>query len=412
MQMCNAGYYKMIEKNNMRKNVLILKLILITILGMVNFCSSEIKWAPYYAFNLSEGVYIPSVGKWGITTNLTNDLGFIVKPSQKHSILLFYELKYLGPGLKRQEGEKFEQRNMGHLLMAQHSFKFNKDITFKTRLSYVTDWWRSGTNELWGYGLYDSLRYGINEDVEWKIEKLTLIGQVGYSQIKFPNYTNLIEEFQSGSEETTAGKQDNNLLQLGVKSKYEGHVLGLSFINQAYLNQKILTETGTYSSDIKQNDLSLELYYNKEVLKIVGPLWTSPYFSFKYKDSNQGYLHFKSITEPPTFVSNFYDYTKILFSFPVNLNITKTKYISFVPDYEITNYTRERRDENNNFVVGEKHYTNLAILSFAYISNPDENRKVTLFYTLQTQSSSTKFEKYFPYNYTGNYLGISYSYSF
>jgi len=380
-------------------------------LSMVSITRTEIKWLPYYAFNLSEGVYIPSVGKWGISTNLSNDIGFIIKPSKKHTALIFYELKYVGPGLKRQEGEKFEQRNMGHLLMGQYNFEYSKDLIFKTRLSYVTDWWRSGTNELWGYGLYDSTRLGISEDIEWKLDKLSLIGQVGFSQIKFPNYTSLIEEFQAGAEETTGGKQDNNLLQLGLKAKYYGHIIGLNFNNQTYLNQKVLEETGTYS-DKKQNDLLIELSYNKEELKIFWLLWSSPLISLKFKDSNQGYLHFKSITSTPTFVADFYDYTKISFSFPINLSITKTKYISFVPEYEITTYVRNRRDENNDFVPGEKHITNLTLMSFAYTSHPDESRKVTLFYTLQTQTSTTKFDKYFPYNYTGNYFGISYSYSF
>jgi hypothetical protein len=356
-------------------------------------------------------VYIPSVGKWGISTNLSNDIGFIVKPSQNHTALLFYELKYTGPGLKRQEGEKFEQRNMGHLFMGQYNYQYNKNLVFKTRLSYVTDWWRSGTNELWGYGLYDSVRLGISEDVELTLDKIVLTGQVGFSQIKFPNYTNLVEEFQAGAEETTAGKQDNNLLQLGIKAKYLGHIVGLSINNQSYLNQKILDETGTYT-DKKQNDLLVELSYNKEELKVVWILWSSPFISLKYKDSNQGYLHFKTISSTPTFVPDFYDYTKITFSFPINLSITKTKYLSFIPEYEITTYSRPRRDVNNDFISGEKHITNLTLMSFAYTSRPDENRKVTLFYTLQSQTSTTKFDAYFPYNYTGNYFGISYNYSF
>jgi hypothetical protein len=106
-------------------------------------------WLPYYSFNFSEGVYLPSVGKYGWTTVLSNDIGLLVKPHQQHTTLLFYQLQYQGPGLKRQEGEQFEQRSITHSLVLQYNYIFNQ-FTFKTKLNYTYDFWRSGDKRTLG----------------------------------------------------------------------------------------------------------------------------------------------------------------------------------------------------------------------------------------------------------------------
>ncbi|MFN3550346.1 MAG: hypothetical protein ACK4WJ_00830 [Endomicrobiia bacterium] len=374
------------------------------------------KWLPYYSFNFSEGIYLPSKGKWGFTTVLSNDIGFIIKAAEEHTGLFYYQLRYEGPGLKRQEGEQFEQRTMGHMVALQYVYKYNLFV-FKTRFNYGYDFWRSGTNELWGLGLYDNEKIGISEEVEYKFsENFKLKGQLGYNFIKFPNYTNLIEEYITGKEETTAGKQDNHMFVFRVKGNYKVHNFGFSYILQNYINQQVLNETGTYSQE-KQKDFSLELNYYPESLKLVKFLSFSPYTAFRYKDSNQAFLYLTSydiITSTPQVVKDYYDYTKIIISLPFNFYLTKTKMLSFVPEFEITSYlSRQPRDENNNFIENEKQNNFLVLYSLIYTSQSvDQHRKVSLFYTYQQQSSNMKFERYYPYNYSGHYFGVKFSYSY
>lgn len=371
-------------------------------------------WAPYYSFSLTEGVYIPSSGRWGVTTILCSDIGTIVKPLENHSGMLLYELKYTGPGLKRQEGEKFEQRNMAHIFVVQHNFNLSSVVSLKTKYSYTIDLWRSGTNELWGLGLYDSFRWGLSEEVELKFGNLVILPQLAYSFIHFPNYTSLLEELKAGAEETTAGKQDNSMVQTNIKVKIgKQHTAGVSFNIQNYDKQQVLTESGTYGSE-KQRDFSLEVYYHYSGIQAIKFIYIEPYISYKLKDSNQGYLHFKTFASTPTFYADFYDYTRLSISLPMSFYITKNKKITYRPEFERTLYTsRLPRDEENNFVDGEKQVNNLFLHTIAYTSqSEDEVRKVTLFYTFQQQSSNTKFEKYFPYNYTGHYFGLQFNYSY
>ncbi|MCS7151356.1 MAG: hypothetical protein NZ928_03095 [Endomicrobia bacterium] len=389
--------------------------ILSSILILKSFIFAE-KWLPYYSFNFSEGVYLPSVGKWGWTTILSNDIGFIVKPVDKHTGMFYYQLKYEGPGLKRQEGEQFEQRMMGHSLVLQYSYQYAKFI-FKTRLNYGYDFWRTGTNELWGLGLYDNERIGFTEEVEYQISnEFKLKTQLGYNFIKFPNYTNLIEEYISGSEETTAGKQDNHMFILGLKGNYKIHNFGITMTLQNFVKQNVLKETGIYS-DEKQKDFSLNVSYYPEIIKLAKFISFSPYFSVKYKDSNQAFLYLTSYditTSTPQVINDYYDYTKFIISLPVNFYLTKTKVLTFAPEAEFTSYlSRQPRDRNNNFIMDEKQRNQLTLLSLIYSTQSlDQHRKLSLFYTYQHQTSNMKFEKYYPYNYTGHYFGIKFTYSY
>jgi hypothetical protein len=58
--------------------------------------------------------------------------------------------------------KQFEQRSITHSLVLQYNYIFNQ-FTFKTRLNYTYDFWRSGTNELLGHGLYDNNYIGLSE---------------------------------------------------------------------------------------------------------------------------------------------------------------------------------------------------------------------------------------------------------
>jgi hypothetical protein len=100
-------------------------------------------------------------------------------------------------------------------------------------------------------------------------------------------------------------------------------------------------------------------------------------------------------------------------SLPISFYLTKTKWVTIAPEFEFLYYTsRNARDKDNNF-VDEKQKNFLSVYSISYNSqSPDKHRKVSLFYTYQQQTSNMKFEKYYPYNYSGHYFGLSFSYSY
>ena len=78
--------------------------------------------APYYSFEFSEGLGFPSQESFFFSGNLTNDLGLILRLNPRHSLLGLYELKYIGPGLEREEGREFSERAMDHIFFIQEQY--------------------------------------------------------------------------------------------------------------------------------------------------------------------------------------------------------------------------------------------------------------------------------------------------
>ena len=44
---------------------------------------------PYYNFQLTEGVFVPSRGDWAFSVDLLNNIGVIVRPVSRHSVVGF-----------------------------------------------------------------------------------------------------------------------------------------------------------------------------------------------------------------------------------------------------------------------------------------------------------------------------------
>jgi hypothetical protein len=379
--------------------------------GVVSLTNAGI--APYYSFQLSEGAYLPSKGNWGLSTNLINDIGTIIKFSDAQTILALYELKYSGPGMKRNEGEAFDQRNMGHMFMFQDNWILSKVLTVKIKLNYDTEWVRTGANETWGTGLYDMTMSGGGIDLELKKWNSKILFNIKFNQLTFPNYTDLVEEYKAGSEETSTGKQNNNMVQIGGGFLADKTKITLNYITQDYLKQYIIDTTGAYSKTDKQKESSVILGISRRENVIKNWLAIEPSFTYRLKNSNQSYLYFETINSTPVYMGDYYSYAKITFVFPITFLMTKSKSITFAPEFEFTNYaTRPPRDTANTVLTAEKQSNVLTMLNFRYDYKPDDITDVTLFYVYQTQVSNMKFEKYFPYNYSGQYFGIKFSYTY
>ncbi|MDD5688087.1 MAG: hypothetical protein PHE88_09690 [Elusimicrobia bacterium] len=399
----------------------ILLMISIIISSSINNFYGEVKVAPYYLLQFNEGAFIPNISDWNFSINLLSDLGVIVKPEGKHSFVGFYELKYTGPGLKREEGEKFTDRTMDHLGVIRHNYKINENYSLKSQVDYMKEYKRTGSNEVWGTGLYDFSRLGGLISVGRKFSSelsASITGQ--YHFLNFPNYTDLLAEFQAGGAnvESSTGKQNHSLYQTGLAVEYNVNHFGFDIIMQNYSKQKIAVSmvqaNGTYYSSDLQKDIIINLSVGR-MQKLWEKLSLNPTLCYKIKNSNQNYLHFDSVgsTEVPRYFGDYYDYTQVIFSIPFSLALGEQWELSASPEYDIKTYTkRPPQDDNSNFLMNEKQKNNLFILSSGFTFKPNAVTRTTLFHVFQSQSSNMKFEKYLPYNYTGNYFGIKFEYTY
>ncbi|MFN3967211.1 MAG: hypothetical protein ACK4JE_05900, partial [Endomicrobiia bacterium] len=266
-------------------------------------------------------------------------------------------------------------------------------------------------------GLYDYNRIGGLIGTEKEFEKFKLGGSIDYHYLEFPNYTDLLKEFQSATTEaeTEAGMQNHNIIQIRGDILYGLNKLNLGFALQSYTKQKVITDKvqsdGTYYSDTLQKDIIISLSAER-TQKISEKIVLTPNISLKIRDSNQNYLHFESAgsTIPVSYQSNYYDYTQIVLSLPVSFGLSKKWDFVFSPEFDYKFYSdRQPRDVDNQFIEGEKQTIFLTLLTFGFLKKATEVSSLSIFYTYQTQSSNMKFEKYLPYNYDGHFIGLKYA---
>jgi hypothetical protein len=415
-------------KNIMKK--LSLVIILFTIIAITaKTAFAEAKIVPYYSLNVTEGVILPNEGDTMFGLNLTNDIGLLFSPAKEsaHRILGFYELKYQGPGLHKEEGEKFSDRWMDHIGMLRYSYDIDKLTSVKLQLDDMTEYKRTGTNEVWGQGLYDFNRYGFTLGVTRTLfAKLDADLNFGYHTLIFPNYTDLLSEFQAGggaNAESSTGKQNQNVTQVDINLKYGQLRVTADSLLMSYTNQKVITGTvqpdGTYYTSTLQKDtvLSFGADYTQ---KLLGFLIISPAVNIKLKGSNQNYWQFSSTgtsssglsSTPVQYLSNYYAYTEYYMAIPCTLLVSKRWEMFYTPEFDWKDYlNRPPMDSAGNFATGLQH-NYLAIMSTGFTYKPNDVTRTTFFYAYQAQTSNMKFEKYFPYNYNGSTFGVNFNYTY
>jgi hypothetical protein len=352
--------------------------------------------------------------------NLANDIGVMVQLSPAHRLVGFYELKYTGPGLRREEGEKFTDRAMDHILILRHHYALSPVYTLKSQIDYMTEYKRTGSNEVWGTGLYDFARCGGAAYLSRKFSPV-LSAEVSLQMhvLDFPNYTDILAEFQAAGEstESSTGKQNQAVYQVGGSLTYGRSKLTLDYSLTNYHKQKVIVETvqadGTYYSGTLQQDrsFSVDMQYDMSFWQ---QLAVSPQVRFKTKVSNQNYQHFTtaSSTVPVQYIGNYYDYSQITLSLPISLHLTSRWEFLVTPEWEQKYYAhRPPRDAENLFTSGTQQ-NNLFMLTLGFAYKPNAVTKTTFFFISQQQSSNMLFEKYLPYNYIGNFFGINFHYTY
>lgn len=399
----------------MRKIYFVIIMILMCACGY-----AETKIAPYYSLQLTDGITIPDKGDWMFSINIVNDIGLLYQPVKNHKILGLYEIKYTGPGLRKEEGEKFTDRLMDHIFVLRHHYTFFNSYTLKTQLDYMKEYKRTGTNEIWGQGLYDFNRTGGAVIIEKKFNSnfSASIGQQ-YHYLDFPNYTDLLSEMRSNqeSQETSTGKQNHSLYQTDITINYGTSKITANYLSMNYQKQKVIVDSvqqdGSFYVSTLQKDtlISLGAQYQSILFNFID---FSPSISFKIKSSNQNYQHFTVATStvPVQFIAQFYDYNQYSLSLPVSFRINSKWSFFYNPEWELKIYSnRPPRDDSNNFLTGTQN-NSLYFFTTGFTLKANEVTNTTFFYNFQVQSSNMKFEKYIPYNYSGHYFGINFNYTY
>ncbi|OGS47093.1 MAG: hypothetical protein A2539_08340 [Elusimicrobia bacterium RIFOXYD2_FULL_34_15] len=396
---------------------------IVLLVSVTSLSLAEVKVAPYYSLQFTEGAFVPNIGEWNFSINLLSDLGVIVKPQDsKHSFVGFYELKYLGPGLRSQEGEKFTDRAMDHMLVLRHTFNISEDYFLKSQIDYMKEYKRTGTNEVWGTGLYDLERTGGLISFGRRFSDILSVAITEqYHFMDFPNYTDLFAEFQAGGAnlESSTGKQNHKLYQTGLTVDYYANRFSFDITSQNYIKQKVAVESvqpdGTYYSSDLQKDTILTFADGYKQKLFEEKVAIEPTIAYKIKGSNQNFLFFKTVgsTETPTYFEDYYSYNGLNFSIPVAFMIGEQWEVSANPQFDIKTYAkRPPRNGDGDYDIGQKQKNNMFILSSGFTFKPNVVTRTTLFYVFQVQSSNVKFEKYLPYNYSANFFGIKFEYSY
>ncbi len=401
---------------------IILSVIIILSFSLKSFAAtaeqSEI-FTPYFDMTLSEGVYVPSEGDFFTGGNINTQVGLLSKIDEENSIFGLYNFNYAGPGFQPQDAGQFSERSMGHSFNIEYRRKLNERFRIRPGISYGTEYKRAGANEAWENGLYNtgSLGFKLASDYSFDLDRSGIV-TLEYLQrnIEFPNYTDLLLEFQGAgaSSELSGGLQDQKLKQISLRSSWNKFFGGITYTQQNFKNQRIIEEDtsvgGTYGDTLQKDKNSmLDFGYHHT-------LWIfemAPAISYSWHRSNQNFVRFKFLGDTsPDFIGKNYDYNELNLTVPLDLLINGKWSVSGALSLVKRNYTdRPARNADNNYTSFTQSNT-LTTLTGGIRKKMNDIATVRISYSLIIASSNNKFEKYLPYNYTGNSLGVAYQLSY
>jgi hypothetical protein len=386
------------------KNKLIVTFIA-GLLSVVSLVRAQIEFVPYYNYQFIEGVSVSPDGDMGFLINLSNDIGAIVKPSERHAFIGFYSVKYQGPGLKKQEGREFSERYLDHLFVGRHHFTLANGMVLKSQFDVLMERRRAGTNETWESGLYNFNRYGGNISFSKTLGQFEVTPTVKYHYITFPNYTDMLAEIRSGADASVSeGKQNHHIFDIGAKAVTGCNTLSMNISQQLFTKQEIAVDkvqsNGSYYSSEKQKDMTVTLGASRD------QVWTKrtsvyPQVTFVFKDSNQNYQHFTEMTStaPVSFHADYNDYYDVGVAMPISLALTPKWSLIFTPEISYKSYLkRKTRDSEGNF-LSDVQSRLLGIYTVGFKKQIGESSSSLLFLTYQKQQSNMEFERYVTYNY-------------
>ncbi|MBI4656819.1 MAG: hypothetical protein HY746_08770 [Elusimicrobia bacterium] len=400
--------------------------VIMTLPAVSAFCAGGEKskiFTPYFDMVLTEGVYVPSEGNFFSGGEIDTRVGLLAKASEKDSFFGLYSFAYSGPGFNPQDTEQWQDRSLSHGFNIEYRRNLSDKFRIRPGIAYSTEFRRTGSNEAWENGLYntDSLGGQLAVDYNFDFEKNGMLTfQALYRNIEFPNYTDLLSEFNNASNtaETSGGLQDQKMKQVSLRPGWNNFFGGITYTLQDYENQKVVESNGAYGNTLQENKTTrfdLGFHHTLWIFEMY------PVASYTMYRSNQNYMRYKYLgatstdltsgSSDVTFVSKSYDYNEIELSVPVDLLLTKTGKWAINGSMSMTkrDYTdRPPRDANNNYDFSKQQNNLLTVLGGGLRKRLNDVSMFRINYSLIIAESNNKFEQYLPYNYTGNSLGISY----
>ncbi len=400
----------------MKKTILTVLLAAVPAADLFAAAAEDSKiFTPFFDMTLTEAGYLPSEGNIFSGGNINTQVGLLSKITQKDHLFALYNFNYAGPGFAPQDSRQFTDRSMSHGFNFEYRRFLTDDLRIRPGVSIATEYRRTGANEAWENGLYnmDSKGGQLALDYSLNAEKNGYVtAQVLYRSVKFPNYTDLLREFQNAGNtaETSGGLQDQTMTQVSLRPNWGRFFGGLTYTVQNFKNQKVVENTGVYG-DAKQKDTNTSLDFGFHQKLWIFELY--PMVSYSVHASNQNFMLYKYLGDTsPQFMAKYYDYSELAFSVPLDLNITSKWAIGGSLNVTRRSYDkRKARDAANNF-TGSAQENTMSTLTGSIRKRINEVAMVRLFYSLVVASSNNKFEQYMPYNYTGNSFGVAYQLSY
>lgn len=372
-------------------------------------------FTPYFDMTLSEAAFLPSEGNIFSGGNINTQVGLLSKITQADHLFALYNFNYSGAGFAPQDSKQFTDRSMAH----GFTFEYRRNVLDRLRVrpgvAFNTEYRRSGANEVWKNGLYNMNSSGgqLAADYMFDEEKngyVTL--QYLYRSIKFPNYTDLLSEFQSAGSQGNidGGLNDQTMHQVSLRPSWNKFFGGVTYTKQNYKNQNIVTSAGVYGNT-KQEDtdtmLDFGFHHSLWILEFY------PVVSYTVHSSNQNFMKYKFLGDTaPEFASGYYNFKEMNLSVPVDLNITSKWAVGGAMNIQRRAYDkRYARNADNDFTTS-KQVNTMTTLTGSIRKRINEVAMVRLFGSVMVASSNNKFERYLPYNYNGNSFGIAYSLSY
>ena len=363
---------------------------------------------PYYRFNFGEGVALPSKGDFFASHTVGSQVGGLLNATDWLHFFGLYDLTYQGPGLIRSEGELFTQRSMRHSFLIEPSFTIANAGKLRLKVFTIKEFRRSGTNETWGKGLYDYAAQGGSVGFEREFFGFRFFPAIRIMQMKFPNYTDLLREFQESglSAELAGGLMDQNVMSYSLNISRKPFNVGVSLSSQKYKKEKVVGQGGVYTSDA-QKDSVTEITADFDV-----SLWRFslvPEGAYRMKRSNQNYLRFAYFGDPnPTFVPKNYDYNEMSVGGKLYLKMTEKKAIFGSIDLNNRVYpNRPPRNASGVYAAaGEMQNTTWGAWGGGIQWKVSDYSTWNLAYHMVYSKSNMKYDRFIPYNYTGNVVGL------
>lgn len=398
------------------KNLLPLAALALTLAAPAAAQDETRRITPYFNMGLSESLFIQESGDFFSGAQIKTNVGLLANLTRtgKHALFGMYTLDYDGPGFEPQDTTEWRYRTMTHLMNAEYRLGLPRGFRLRPGAVVSRTFTRTGANEIWGQGLYDSRSKGGQLGLDYLFPKGGATLSYSKRALEFPNYTDLLREFQNAanSAETSGGLQDQDVKEMALSAYWKKLFAGVSKSDQDYSNQQVVESNGVYGAE-KQSDKVTSANAGFK-----GSLWrfeVQPQATWSKRDSNQNFVRYKffgatnTTNGDVTFVANNYSYTQYSLNIPFYFNLTRAgTALNF--GYAVTrrNYAgRPARDENNDYKT-EKQWNLLNTLTFGIRKRLNDLAFMKLTYSVVNGSSNNKFEKYIPYNFTGQAVGMAF----